>query len=65
MKRAVNRLICPATRNLLQFPYCVQSQSQWQPMQNTYGAVFEASTLPSAPLDVRITNANSQQVVAS
>lgn len=41
-----------------------QSESSWVPMRNTYGAVFETSNLPSLPIDIRITNAAEQQVIA-
>ena len=41
-----------------------QGESGWEPLQRSYGAVWERSGLPDPPLDLRITNAAGQQVVA-
>ncbi|GAB4820958.1 hypothetical protein N2152v2_008004 [Parachlorella kessleri] len=42
-----------------------QADSSWKPMQRTYGAAWEASGLPPAPLDLRITSAGQQLVAKS
>jgi hypothetical protein len=34
------------------------------PLVRTFGATYEASTLPELPIDIRITNNLGQQVVA-
>jgi hypothetical protein len=44
--------------------FVVFQASEWRPMKNTYGAVFEASILPNPPFSIRITNTAGQQVVA-
>jgi Expansin C-terminal domain len=40
------------------------SGSRWLRMNNTYGAVWEASGFSSAPYDLRITNDAQQQLIA-
>lgn len=39
--------------------------NNWRPMQNKYGAVWEASALPSFPLDLQVTRKDGQSVVLS
>ena len=43
----------------------VQQASAYKPFQNTYGANWEASGLPSLPLDIRLTDAAGHVVVAT
>lgn len=35
----------------------------WRPAENLFGAAWEASILPSAPLDLRLTNTRGEQLV--
>lgn len=42
---------------------CLHCQDAFQQMNNTYGAVWEADTLPGLPLDVRITDSAGDAVV--
>lgn len=42
----------------------VQTPDAWLPLQRTYGAVWEVSGVPDAPLDLRASDGSGQQVVA-
>eukprot|EP00775_Hariotina_reticulata_P002237 gene2237-2549_t len=37
----------------------------WQQLQNTFGANWEASTLPTPPMDIRLTNSLQQKVIVT
>ena len=42
----------------------MQGDTNWAPMTNAYGAVWQGSNLGSAPFSLRITGSAQQQLIA-